>query len=488
MVFELKVGGKEVVWIDYSKMVKLDGETLVVNLPDRFIPIAYSDELIGFDYSRANVKTYGCEYNANEIVEEWHKLVEEDIPLSGVAEALVTAEIHQYIFQGFTPNVSPWMSLVKLVDLLETCRVVEGFEKKLNDEVKKELHGILKKTDFGRCDQKEYLRQAKKLFEAVTSKVSEFTIVRNLMCLNYKIRIPSPSERCDIEIGDTEAGIMVEVKSRNVPVITELLRRSKKEQEGEFFERIKMTPMSVKAMLYHASAYSNVEHAFVDQGARIVFVDVSKTFSGSLMFYSSKLLKMDLLFGHAVDKAIQLVKSGRDAVITYTRISGSAPGILALAFDRECVEIGNNIDRYKLELSKNTGEEIGSMDISQIIGEMSERVMENLQNLDNREIVQNFTNSFGLIRDFEKYCNDRYAESEILVEKLEVVHSSLEKAEPITKGEILPLIEENLAALRMMSGIEAQKERGIQMCERLVELLHIAISKIRWDAVSGEGR
>ena len=110
---------------------------------------------------------------------------------------------------------------------------------------------------------------------------------------------------------------------------------------------------------------------------------------------------------------------------------------------------------------------------------LASQMMENLQNPDNREIMQNFTNSFRLIREFEKYCNDRYAESEILVEKLEVIRSSLKAAEPITKDEILPLVEENLAALRMMSGVEAQKERGIWMCEGLVELLHIAASKIR---------
>jgi cell wall assembly regulator SMI1 len=37
-----------------------------------------------------------------------------------------------------------------------------------------------------------------------------------------------------------------------------------------------------------------------------------------------------------------------------------------------------------------------------------------------------------------------------------------------------------------MSGVEAQKERGMRMCGKLVELLHIATSKIRWSAVSGE--
>jgi hypothetical protein len=110
---------------------------------------------------------------------------------------------------------------------------------------------------------------------------------------------------------------------------------------------------------------------------------------------------------------------------------------------------------------------------------LASQVMENLQNPDNRGILQNFTNSFRLIRDFEKYCNDRYAESEVLIEKLEVVHSSLRAAEPITKEEILPLVEENLAALRMMSGVEAQKERGIRMCEKLVKLLHIATFKVK---------
>jgi hypothetical protein len=113
------------------------------------------------------------------------------------------------------------------------------------------------------------------------------------------------------------------------------------------------------------------------------------------------------------------------------------------------------------------------------IDALASMAVTNLQNSYSREIVRNFTNSFRLIREFEKYCNDRYAESEILVEKLEVIRSSLKAAEPITKDEILPLVEENLTALRMMSGVEAQKERGVRMCEKLVELLHIATSKIK---------
>ena len=112
------------------------------------------------------------------------------------------------------------------------------------------------------------------------------------------------------------------------------------------------------------------------------------------------------------------------------------------------------------------------------IDALASMAVTNLQESYSLEIVQNFTNSFRLIREFEKYCNDRYAESEVLIEKLEVVHSSLKAAEPITKDEILPLVEENLAALRLMSGVEAQQKRGIRMCEKLVELLHIATFKI----------
>lgn len=109
---------------------------------------------------------------------------------------------------------------------------------------------------------------------------------------------------------------------------------------------------------------------------------------------------------------------------------------------------------------------------------LASQMVENLKNPDNLEIMQNFTNSFRLISEFEKYCNDRYAESEILIGKLEVVYSSFKAAEPITKDEILPVVEENLAALRMMRGVEEQKERGIRMCEKLIELLHIATFKI----------
>ncbi|PXF61924.1 MAG: hypothetical protein C4B59_01470 [Candidatus Methanogaster sp.] len=110
------------------------------------------------------------------------------------------------------------------------------------------------------------------------------------------------------------------------------------------------------------------------------------------------------------------------------------------------------------------------------IDALASQVMENLQDSYRREIVQNFTNSFRLIRDFENYCKDRYAEPEILIDKLEAVYSSLRAAEPITKEEILPFVEENLDVIRKLGGaapnVEAQKERGMRMCERLIGLLH----------------
>lgn len=94
------------------------------------------------------------------------------------------------------------------------------------------------------------------------------------------------------------------------------------------------------------------------------------------------------------------------------------------------------------------------------------------------KIVERYID-FRLIRDFEKYCNSRYVESEILIDKLEVVYHSLKAAEPITKEEILPLVEDNLNAMRVMKGgVEAQKERGMRMCEKLVELLHAAHSNV----------
>ena len=113
------------------------------------------------------------------------------------------------------------------------------------------------------------------------------------------------------------------------------------------------------------------------------------------------------------------------------------------------------------------------------IDALASQVMENLQDSYRREIVQNFTNSFRLIRDFENYCKNRYVEPEILIDKLEAVYSSLKAAEPITKDEILPFVEENLDVIRKLGDIEAQKERGIRMCEKLVELLHTATIEIR---------
>jgi hypothetical protein len=105
----------------------------------------------------------------------------------------------------------------------------------------------------------------------------------------------------------------------------------------------------------------------------------------------------------------------------------------------------------------------------------------------NRELIKKFIYLFRLIRDFEKYCNDRHAESEILIEKLEVIYSSLKEVEPITKDEILPLVKENLNALKIISSVEDQKQRGKRMCEKLVELLHKTTSNIRFNKIDIEG-
>jgi len=41
--------------------------------------------------------------------------------------------------------------------------------------------------------------------------------------------------------------------------------------------------------------------------------------------------------------------------------------------------------------------------------------------------------------------------------------------------------------MQAMSGVEAQKERGMRMCEKLIELLHIATFKIRYNKIDIEG-
>lgn len=116
--------------------------------------------------------------------------------------------------------------------------------------------------------------------------------------------------------------------------------------------------------------------------------------------------------------------------------------------------------------------------LSEITQSVRQRV-EQMPHVHEVEIIEHYelTNSFRLIRDFEKYCNSRYAASEIMIDKLEVVYYSLKAAEPITKDVLLPLVEENLNAMREI-GVEEQKERGMRMCEKLVELLHIATSNL----------
>jgi len=362
--FEMKSKDKSIAWRDYSKLVSKEGTVASVRLPERFIPSIYDNELLGFDYSYTNVKSHGCEYNASEIVEEWNRLECLGLSLNEATQAMVVAEIFHFV-RGFMPIFSPWICLVELVDLIKSCWKIEGFEYKFN-RLKKNLAGIVKHLDLGKSDPPSYLNRVDKLFIAVASWVSELTIVRNLLQLGYDIKLPSRGY--DIEIEGLKAG-RIEVKSRMEPVIGELVQLYEKGLKYEPSEPVSVMPESVVMMVCWTASH-NIERAIEKQNAQIVFVDISRSFSGLLMLASSSVLKMELPFNNAVIEAIKLAKTGKIAIIIYVQSASSTHNILGWTFENEKLKnIGKTIDQIKANLSK-TGKRVSSKEIARYLGGM----------------------------------------------------------------------------------------------------------------------
>lgn len=362
--FKMKINDKPVAWRDYTRIVIREGTVANVHLPEHFLPTVYGDELLGFDYSYANVKSHGCRYSPEEIVEEWIRLEGQGVPLDKATQAMVVAEIFHFV-RGFTPIVSPWISLIELVDLTKSCRKVQGFKCKFN-RLKKNLSGIVEGLDLGKDDPSSYLEHVNKLYTAVASWVSELTVIRELLRLNYDIKLPSRGY--DIKIEGFKAG-RVEVKSRMEPVIGELARQYEKGLEEKPSEPMNVTPASLVMMVcWTASRY--LERAIEQQDAQILFVDISRSFSGFLMLASSSVLNIELPFDKAVNEAIELAKSGKVAIVIYAQSASSIHNILGWTFEKENLEnMGTTVDKIKADLAK-TGKRVSSKDLTKFLGEI----------------------------------------------------------------------------------------------------------------------
>lgn len=361
--FEMKINGKVMAWRDYSRIVSREGTLANVRLPQHFLPKVYGDYLLGFDYSYANVKSHGCEYDAREIVEEWIRLEGQGLPLNKATQAMVVAETFHFV-RGFVPIVSPWIGLIELVDLIKSCRKAKGFKLKFN-KLKKNLSGIVKGLDLGKIDPSHYLERVNDLYTAVASWVSELTVIRGLSRLNYDIRLPSRGY--DIQIEGFKAG-RVEVKSRMEPVIGELVRQYEKGTEETSSGSMNVTPESL-VMMVCWTAFRYLEKAVGQQDAQVLFVDISRSFGGFLTLASSSLFNIELPFDKAVNEAIELAKTGKVAIVIYGQSASSIHNMFGWTFEKETFEnIGTTVDKLRTELAK-TGKRVSSKDLTKLLGE-----------------------------------------------------------------------------------------------------------------------
>jgi hypothetical protein len=353
--------------LDYTKLIERRGSKATVKLPEKFVIKAFDDQTIGFDHSRIAPEIYGYEISPAEIVKLWRAYEKDRFPLGRVTEALVMEEAVIFLKHRFAPIIPSWEKILRLIYLLESCDEINGIKSKKN-KIRKELSGISKNLDLKKGNQVEYRAYTDHLITALNSWISELTVLHNLKAHFEDIKILKSGP--DFEIGNFKAG-RIEVKSTSEQISREFLMK-----KGE--TEIQFDPFSLDLptllILLCWKALKQLDRAFQNQGAHIVFVDVTRTFAGYTFFGVTALWDLDLPFEKAIRESVKLADSGKETVVVFADLLSTKRKTIAYTFDRNILEeIGKPIQKLEGEHRKKSAKDISPVEVARLL---SSRIIE----------------------------------------------------------------------------------------------------------------
>ena len=316
----IKSTGEQIACVDYGVLNLNELEDKILNPKNTpILQICTPEQISCYGYAWINIRTIGCKYNGNQIIEKWRSLSKDGWLLDNIAEELIISDYkdslktseyqtgipENYKERRFLPS---WHYLTKLTDLYlqiensEAYNKIEGFKRRMN-EAKKELNRKLN-GDIG------------KLFEKIISIVSELTFISNL-CSTSKInwnKLNVPKKRSDFQMDIpffNKPNIHIEMKTRTKDFVP-------------LNEPYEILELSIPASLvYFANLSSLEEKAFNSkkQNADIVFVDIAHCYGGHLFRHADPTTKKgNLSFEYALNESVELVKNNKKSVILFMEL------------------------------------------------------------------------------------------------------------------------------------------------------------------------
>lgn len=337
----------DIAYIDYGSLVTRTGTLADVKLPEKFKPQVYPDGMFGFDFARVNPETLGVAIDAGTIHRIWEELEKKGLPLEEVVRGLIVWDItesirgvpsqtpgHVHHYYGSIPSFARVVELVGHVGEIQAFPSghCNGFDSRLA-EFRRNLKGIFKGKALGKVPWHEYFRVVNEAGILVTSKESEFNILKQLLRLGHICRLSKSG--ADFRIADKN-DLRCEIKSRHENVFQYLI--SEGEMEGIIgSDPVSLLPESVFALVSWAT-FATIRRAMDEQKSQILFCDLSHTFVGWLLPAIEFFWKMNLSFSDAVRESFNLAVNDKQIAVVFISLPGVTHHLRAATFERSSIE------------------------------------------------------------------------------------------------------------------------------------------------------
>lgn len=310
MLSQFRLLINERIIIDSSNFISmLEGEVLKVKLKNEdTFPIKENNELIKLGGWLINVKSMiDCNASTDNVIHGWEKL-NELIPVDKLFEPLFFSTIIDFIrYHGVQIGLGPaWLSLLRLCYWYHlNIGKSENFDYK-QTEIKRALRRLVQKIeptiDRGWDPFFKNISNLKIRVKSFANELMYAELSRNFgFPVTFHRKHDFIINGIPAEVKTLFSGVKITREEKEVPKI--VVGGMIEEGEVDLKKEIEKFVTSKKVSDHIGTA--------IEQGGRILFIDATNTFFGSLFFSIASLQKIEMTFDEALKNAINIIQNNK---------------------------------------------------------------------------------------------------------------------------------------------------------------------------------
>lgn len=299
----------------------------------------------------------GIRRSAEQVIKLWEKYEAMGLPLEDMAQSLYYLELTDFIRSWLPPPVTLLAEVIVLLDSINECDKIKGFDVRINKDKRKLLETI-----ESRNKDRHNLKKNREVYENIYTIHNEYATAAYINEI-IPIELTDDVDKPDFKVADS--GIMIDTKMRLV---------NDKPAYKDTFE-MDLTNQAIFSLLMK-DGFAPLQRTFDEQNTDIAMVNLSNSSYGFMM---STGLISDSNFSHTMATALNMVKNKEKAVIFYTLPRGTINGISAVCFKRSIVDkIGGGLSRIDSQFNRLATKK----DFSEFAAYVNELKQESLNDLD----------------------------------------------------------------------------------------------------------